>query len=90
STANGTTSANTGSFAAVTSTGRDGKFDQIDLITKELESLKSPLGKITVNPQSRLVMVRDTKEAVDRMSEVLTRENAISTRQVSVRVRTLQ
>lgn len=90
STANGTASANTGSFAAVTSTGRDGKFDQIDLITKELESLKSPLGKITVNPQSRLVMVRDTKEAVDRMSEVLTRENAISTRQVSVRVRTLQ
>ncbi|SEK10246.1 type II secretory pathway protein [Paraburkholderia diazotrophica] len=90
STANGTTSANTGSFAAVTSTGRDGKFDQIDLITKELESLKSPLGKITVNPHSRLVMVRDTKEAVDRMSELLTRENAISTRQVSIRVRTVQ
>ena len=90
STGTGTTSANTGSFAAVTSTGRDGKFDQIDLITKELESLKSPLGRITVNPHSRLVMVRDTKEAVDRMSEVLTRENAISTRQVSIRVRTVQ
>jgi type IVB pilus formation R64 PilN family outer membrane protein len=90
STGTGTTSANTGSFAAVTSTGRDGKFDQIALIKTELESLKSPLGKVTVNPQSRLVMVRDTKEAVDRMSELLTRENAISTRQVSVRVRTLQ
>lgn len=90
STGTGTTSANTGSFAAITSTGRDGKFDQIDLITKELESLRSPLGKVTVNPHSRLVMVRDTKEAVDRMSMVLTRENAISTRQVSVRVRTLQ
>jgi type IVB pilus formation R64 PilN family outer membrane protein len=90
STGTGTTSANTGSFAAVTSTGRDGKFDQIDLISRELESLRSPLGKITVNPQSRLVTVRDTKEAVDRMNMVLTRENAISTRQVSVRVRTLQ
>jgi type IVB pilus formation R64 PilN family outer membrane protein len=90
STGTGTTSANTGSFAAVTSTGRDGTFDQIALITKELESLKTPLGKITVNPQSRLVMVRDTKEAVDRMSEVLKHENAISTRQVMVRVRTLQ
>ncbi|XUW93233.1 type II secretory pathway protein (plasmid) [Burkholderia sp. M6-3] len=90
STGTGSTSANTGSFAAVTSTGRDGTFDQIALITKELESLKTPMGKVTVNPHSRLVMVRDTKEAVDRMNEVLTRENAISTRQVSVRVRTLQ
>jgi len=90
STGTGTTSANTGSFAAVTSTGRDGKFDQIAQITAELESLRTPLGKVNVNPHSRLVMVRDTKEAVDRMSMVLTRENAISTRQVSVRVRTLQ
>jgi type IVB pilus formation R64 PilN family outer membrane protein len=90
STGTGTTSANTGSFSAVTSTGRDGTFNQIDLITKELESLKTPLGKITVNPQSRLVTVRDTKEAVDRMNEVLTHENAVSTRQVSIRMRTLQ
>jgi type IVB pilus formation R64 PilN family outer membrane protein len=90
STGTGTTSANTGSFAAVTSTGRDGKFDQIDLITKELEGLCTPMGKVRVNPHSRLVIVRDTKEAVDRMSMVLSRENAISTRQVSVRVRTLQ
>ena len=74
----------------MTSTGRDGKFDQIDLITKELEGLCTPMGKVRVNPHSRLVIVRDTKEAVDRMSMVLTRENAISTRQVSVRVRTLQ
>ncbi|MFM0513890.1 type II secretory pathway protein [Paraburkholderia sp. RL17-373-BIF-A] len=86
----GATSANTGSFGAVTSTGREGTFDQIALITKELESLKTPMGKVNVNPHSRLVMVRDTKEAVDRMNDVLTRENAISTRQVSVRVRTLQ
>ncbi|MFL9912012.1 type II secretory pathway protein [Paraburkholderia sp. RL17-337-BIB-A] len=89
-TGTGTTSANTGSFSAVTSTGRDGTFNQIDLITKELQNLKTPLGKITVNPQSRLVTVTDTKEAVDRMNEVLTRENAVSTRQVSIRVRTLQ
>ena len=86
----GTTSANTGSFSAVTSTGRDGTFDQIASITKELESLKTPLGKITVNAQTRLVTVRDTKEAVDRMSDVLKHENAVFTRQVAIRVRTLQ
>jgi type IVB pilus formation R64 PilN family outer membrane protein len=86
----GSTGGNTGSFSAVTSTGRDGSFDQIENIKNELEQLKSPLGKVVVNPQSRLVMVRDTKEAVDRMGMVLTRENAISTRQVSLRVRTLQ
>jgi type IVB pilus formation R64 PilN family outer membrane protein len=86
----GTSSANTGSFSAVTSTGRDGTFDQIASITKELESLKTPLGKITVNAQTRLVTVRDTKEAVDRMSEVLRHENAVFTRQVAIRVRTLQ
>jgi type IVB pilus formation R64 PilN family outer membrane protein len=81
---------NTGSFTAETSTGRDGHFDYIALVTDELQQLKSPMGTVTVNPQSRLVMVHDTKEAVDRMAALLQRENAISTRQVAIRVRTLQ
>jgi len=85
----GGSTGNTGSFSAVTSTGRDGSFDQIALIQDELNQLKSPMGVVTVNPQSRLVMVRDTKEAVDRMGALLARENAISTRQVALRVRTL-
>ncbi|SAL84706.1 type II secretory pathway component PulD-like protein [Caballeronia arvi] len=88
--ATGGTVGNTGSFSSVTSTGRDGTFDQIAIIQSELEKLKSPLGEVVVNPQSRLVMVRDTKEAVDRMGALLARENAISTRQVALRVRTLQ
>ncbi|SAK57439.1 type II secretory pathway component PulD-like protein [Caballeronia temeraria] len=88
--ATGGTVGNTGSFSSVTSTGRDGTFDQIAIIQSELEKLKSPLGEVVVNPQSRLVMVRDTKEAVDRMGVLLARENAISTRQVALRVRTLQ
>ncbi|WP_250866513.1 type II secretory pathway protein [Caballeronia sp. INSB1] len=86
----GGTSGNTGSFSSITSTGRDGTFDQIAIIQSELEKLKSPLGEVVVNPQSRLVMVHDTKEAVDRMGALLARENAISTRQVALRVRTLQ
>ncbi|MFL9886747.1 type II secretory pathway protein [Paraburkholderia agricolaris] len=86
----GSSGGNTGSFSAVTSTGRDGEFDQMSLIGDELNKLKSPMGKITVNPQSRLVMVYDTKEAADRMGMLLTKENAISTRQVAIRVRTLQ
>lgn len=80
----------TGSFSAVTSTGRKGEFDQIASITAELNDLRSPMGKITVNPQSRLVMVYDTKEAADRMGALLKNENAISTRQVALRVRTIQ
>ena len=88
--ATGGTSGNTGSFSSVTSAGRDGTFDQVAIIQSELEKLKSPLGEVVVNPQSRLVMVRDTKEAVDRMGALLARENAISTRQVALRVRTLQ
>ncbi|MFM0046036.1 type II secretory pathway protein [Paraburkholderia sediminicola] len=86
----GSSGGNTGSFSAVTSTGRDGEFDQMALISDELNKLKSPMGNITVNPQSRLVMVYDTKEAADRMGRLLTKENAISTRQVAIRVRTLQ
>jgi type IVB pilus formation R64 PilN family outer membrane protein len=88
--ATGGTVGNTGSFSSITSTGRDGTFDQIAIIQSELEKLKSPLGEVVVNPQSRMVMVRDTKEAVDRMGALLARENAISTRQVALRVRTLQ
>jgi type IVB pilus formation R64 PilN family outer membrane protein len=80
----------TGSFTAVTSTGREGDFDQIQNIKNELDALKSPMGKVTVNPQSRLVMIYDTREAADRMGDVLKHENAISTRQVMVRVRTIQ
>ncbi|MFC0403135.1 type II secretory pathway protein [Paraburkholderia rhizosphaerae] len=86
----GSTSSDTGSFSAITSTGRDGAFDQIQSITDELNRLRSPMGRVVVNPQSRLVVVYDTKEAADRMGQLLTRENAISTRQVSIRVRTLQ
>lgn len=81
---------NTGSFSAQTSTGRDGSFDQIQSITDELEKLRSPMGRINVNPQSRLVMVYDTKEAADNMGKLLQSENAISTRQVAIRVRTIQ
>lgn len=88
--ASGGSNSSTGSFSAKTSTGRKGDFDQIENITAELNDLRSPMGKITVNPQSRLVMVYDTKEAADRMGELLKRENAISTRQVMLRVRTIQ
>lgn len=86
----GGTSTNTGSFSATTTSGRKGTFDQIKSITATLDNLKSPMGKVTVNPQSRLVTVYDTREAADRMAAVLTRENGIATRQVVMRVRTLQ
>ncbi|APA90437.1 type II secretory pathway protein (plasmid) [Paraburkholderia sprentiae WSM5005] len=90
--ANGTggSGGNTGSFAAQTSTGREGDFDQIQSIRDALEKLRSPMGRVTVNPQSRLVVVYDTREAADRMGKLLAQENAVSTRQVMLRVRTLQ
>jgi type IVB pilus formation R64 PilN family outer membrane protein len=81
---------NTGSFSAQTSTGREGDFDQIQAIKDALDKLRSPMGRVTVNPQSRLVMVFDTREAADRMGKLLAQENAVSTRQVMLRVRTLQ
>ncbi|WGS55111.1 type II secretory pathway protein (plasmid) [Paraburkholderia sp. D15] len=81
---------NTGSFSATTSTGRTGDFDQMAIIEAELNRVRSPMGRVVVNPQSRLVMVYDTKEAADRMGDILKHENAISTRQVAIRVRTLQ
>ncbi|WP_176060330.1 secretin N-terminal domain-containing protein [Paraburkholderia sp. BCC1876] len=81
---------NTGSFSATTSTGRTGDFDQMQIIESELNKVRSPMGRVVVNPQSRLVMVYDTKEAADRMGDILKHENAISTRQVAIRVRTLQ
>jgi type IVB pilus formation R64 PilN family outer membrane protein len=86
----GSAGGNTGSFSAVTKTGRDGNFDQMATIETMLNKLKTPMGEVVVNPQSRLVLVRDTKEAVDRMGMMLARENAISTRQVALRVRTLE
>lgn len=86
----GGSSSNTGSFSAVTKTGRQGEFDQMALIQSELDRLRSPMGRVLVNPQSRLVMVYDTRDAADRMGEVLKHENATSTRQVAIRVRTLQ
>ncbi|CAE6832560.1 hypothetical protein R69746_06562 [Paraburkholderia aspalathi] len=81
---------NTGSFSATTSSGRTGDFDQMQIIADELNRVRSPMGRVVVNPQSRLVMVYDTKEAADRMGDILKHENAISTRQVAIRVRTLQ
>jgi type IVB pilus formation R64 PilN family outer membrane protein len=86
----GGSTGDTGSFSAQTSTGRDGEFDQIQSITDALDKLRSPMGRVNVNPQSRLVMVYDTREAADRMGKMLAGENAVSTRQVAIRIRTLQ
>ncbi|WP_454830718.1 type II secretory pathway protein [Paraburkholderia xenovorans] len=83
-------SGDTGSFSAQTSTGRQGDFDQIQSIMDALNKLRSPMGRVNVNPQSRLVMVHDTREAADAMGKLLAQENAVSTRQVAIRVRTLQ
>jgi type IVB pilus formation R64 PilN family outer membrane protein len=86
----GGSTGDTGSFSAQTSTGRDGEFDQIQSIKEALDKLRSPMGRVNVNPQSRLVMVYDTREAADRMGKMLAGENAVSTRQVAIRIRTLQ
>ncbi|CAN7794869.1 type II secretory pathway protein [Paraburkholderia hospita] len=86
----GGSTGDTGSFSAQTSTGRDGEFDQIQSIRDALDKLRSPMGRVNVNPQSRLVMVYDTREAADRMGKMLAGENAVSTRQVAIRIRTLQ
>ncbi len=86
----GGSTGDTGSFSAQTTTGRDGEFDQIQSIKDALDKLRSPMGRVNVNPQSRLVMVYDTREAADRMGKMLAGENAVSTRQVAIRIRTLQ
>jgi hypothetical protein len=70
-------SGDTGSFSATTSTGRQGEFDQIQSITDALNKLRSPMGRVNVNPQSRLVMVHDTREAADAMGRLLAQENAV-------------
>lgn len=82
--------ASTGSFSATTKSMRAGEFDFIASITAELNDLKSPEGKVEINPQTRLVFVHDTKENVQRMTEVLQRENGLALRQVAMRVRTIQ
>ncbi|MGG2041506.1 type II secretory pathway protein [Burkholderia gladioli] len=86
----GSSGGNTGSFSAETKNGREGGFDQIASIMEEVDKLKSPMGRVSVNQQSRLVMVYDTKEAADNIGRLLKQENAISTRQVAITVRTLQ
>lgn len=84
------TGSNTGQFSALTKTSRAGTYDFMESIKAELNDLKSPPGKVEIDPASRLVMVRDTKENVQRMTELLERENSIATRQVAIRIRTIQ
>ncbi|WP_322074719.1 type II secretory pathway protein [Burkholderia cepacia] len=81
---------NTGSFSTASSMGQAGETDFMKSIEKTLDALKSPMGSVTLNEQTRLVMVHDTRENVDRMAELLKRENAILTRQVAIRVRRLE
>lgn len=81
---------NTGAFAASSSVKQAGDMNFMEAIKASLNSLKSPLGSVTVNEQTRLVLIRDTRENVDRMAQLLKRENAILTRQVAIRVRRMQ
>lgn len=81
---------NTGAFVASSSVKQTGDMNFMASIKASLDSLKSPLGSVTVNDQTRLVMVHDTRENVDRMAQLLKRENSILTRQVAIRVRRMQ
>jgi hypothetical protein len=83
----------TGSFNSTTKVSRGGgsaDWDYFEQIKSELNDLKSPPGKVEVDPQNRLVFVHDIKENVEHMSQLIERENSVSSRQVAVHARIMQ
>ncbi|MGY8527627.1 secretin N-terminal domain-containing protein [Paracidovorax citrulli] len=81
-----TISGNAGSFASTGQTAMTAKFDVWDSLSKQLDSVRTPSGKVTISQATGTVLMVDTRDAVESAERIIKHENRMLTQQVAVRV----
>jgi len=79
-----------GSFSNSSSVGLRGLISPWKALQDELQSIKGPDGKITVNESLGTVTVTDTKKKVDLIEKLIKEENDSFGKQVAIEVRVIQ
>gem|GEM_PF-1024850 len=79
-----------GNFSSGSSISLQGSISPWKALLAELNTVLSPLGKISVNDSLGSVTVTDTKENVARVEKLVNQENASFGRQVAIEVRVIQ
>ena len=79
-----------GNFSSGSSISLQGSISPWKALLAELNTVLSPMGKISVNDSLGSVTVTDTKENVARVEKLVNQENASFGRQVAIEVRVIQ
>lgn len=79
-----------GSFTSSSSTNMKGDFNVWTSIESAVKGMLTPLGTSTVDQAGGLLVVTDTKEAVDNVTHYIEVENSTLTRQVNISVRVVR
>lgn len=79
-----------GSFASTSNSSTKGDYSVWLSMDNAIKGMLSPLGTATVDQAGGLVVVTDTKEAVDTVTKYVNTQNASLTRQVSIAARVVR
>lgn len=79
-----------GSFASTSTNSTKGDYSVWTTMEASIKGMLSPLGTATVDQAGGLVVVTDTKEAVETVAKYVTIQNASLTRQVSIAARVVR
>lgn len=78
------------SFTSSSSTSLDGEYSVWASMESAIKAMLTPLGNSTVDQAGGLIIVTDTKEAIENVGRFIDIENATLTRQVDISVRVLR
>jgi type IVB pilus formation R64 PilN family outer membrane protein len=79
-----------GSFASTSTSSTKGDYSVWTTMEASIKGMLSPLGSATVDQAGGLVVVTDTKEAVETVAKYVNIQNASLTRQVSIAARVVR
>lgn len=64
-----------------------GKSDLLQSLTKMIETIKTPEGRFSINMDSGILTVTDTRDVVEMVDKIMGQTNAIMSRQVAVQIK---
>lgn len=79
-------SANTSTFSSNMAINTEAKFSVWDNLESAINTMLTTVGKVAVSQSTGTITVTDTKEVVDQVASLVDEQNAIMSKQVSIKV----
>lgn len=84
-----TESAGAGTFTSETSSSVSANASIWKTLEKAIDGMKTPLGKVTIDEAAAFVIITDTKNVVDTVTNYVNEVNTAMTRQIDIEIRTI-